>query len=237
MFEFDGILLKPYLLQPCFHVAGGPGNPGLRRVRRGQDRDGEDPHGAPGTHRLLRRQLAHRAHRRVQPAPGVLRQRADGAQRQLQPLRQVHRAGAQRPLPPRGLQVPDVPAREVPRRGPGQGRAELPHLLPDAGLHRGGAQVLRPREHVPHPGHHALHAPGRVEDRHDRGPVGRRALQADAKGAGARGRRGRDPDEAPRRPGHRPAPRPAGVHGRRRGGVAGLGDFKDTLFAFLRTIL
>ena len=24
MFEFDGILLKPCLLQPCFHVAGRP---------------------------------------------------------------------------------------------------------------------------------------------------------------------------------------------------------------------
>ena len=25
MFEFDGILLKPCLLQPCFHVAGSGG--------------------------------------------------------------------------------------------------------------------------------------------------------------------------------------------------------------------
>ena len=30
MFEFDGILLKPCLLQPCFHVAG---DSGCQRVR------------------------------------------------------------------------------------------------------------------------------------------------------------------------------------------------------------
>ena len=31
MFEFDGILLEPCLLQPCFHVAGpGPPLPGFQ---------------------------------------------------------------------------------------------------------------------------------------------------------------------------------------------------------------
>mmetsp|Transcript_602 Transcript_602/g.2206 ORF Transcript_602/g.2206 Transcript_602/m.2206 type:complete len:271 (-) Transcript_602:1570-2382(-) len=106
-----------------------PEHPGVRRVRRGEDRDHQAVPELPGRGGRLREQ--HRAARAVrEPHPGRLWQCQDGAQRQQLPLRALHRGAAGRPAQDRGSGNQELPPGEEPRGEPGARRAELPHLLP-----------------------------------------------------------------------------------------------------------
>ncbi|CAK0866646.1 unnamed protein product [Prorocentrum cordatum] len=131
-----------------------------RRERRGQDGDhqvrdavprpgwGGGRRGVEGRER--RRHVQGRAAGPgLQPSPGGLREREDPEERQLVPLRQVHRAAVRRgsarvvgERPAGRSPHQDVPPREGARAPPAGGRADLPHLLPGPG----GRQLADPAD-------------------------------------------------------------------------------------------
>ena len=118
---------------------GRPGRAHLRRVRRGQDGDDEIRHALPRgpvrRHELGRRRRrdADDGHRVAgatdEPHPRGLRQRADAAQRQLEPLRQVDLPRVRRPGPAEHRAHPDLSSGKSAPRAADGGRARLPRLL------------------------------------------------------------------------------------------------------------
>ena len=109
------------------------GDPHQRRVRRGEDRDDEAvPEDAErlrgGRHQGRgRRRGAPPVH---EPGPRDAGERQDGAQRQLEPLRQVHADPLRRRLPHQGLRRRRLPPGEVARDEPGPQRAVVPRAAP-----------------------------------------------------------------------------------------------------------
>ena len=107
----------------------------LGRVRRGQDRVGQEVPPVPGLRRDAwrrrddrRGQAGAARHRHVAP-DGGLRKRADGDEQQLVALRQIPHAAVRPEWQDHGRVDQDLPPREGAHRRAGSGRAQLPHVL------------------------------------------------------------------------------------------------------------
>mmetsp|Transcript_29384 Transcript_29384/g.49788 ORF Transcript_29384/g.49788 Transcript_29384/m.49788 type:complete len:202 (-) Transcript_29384:8016-8621(-) len=118
----------------------GPVHRHLRRVRRREDRVHEASSPVP-RRGGGQRKLQHRAEDpQGQPPPRGLREREDGAEQQLEPLREVRGDLLQCVRQDLRRLHHQLPAGEVARGLGGRGRAELPHLLSDVPRHGRGAE-------------------------------------------------------------------------------------------------